>query len=109
MDVLHYRVRELGFLNGSGFAASIARMPQRALAALIEELIPPTERQSVSARLRRQGTEGDDLQSLVLGLIKTAGRAAAGTASEHLGATIAEIIGSVFARGAPVRSELSSG
>lgn len=96
MDALRHRIRQLGFLSDGSFAGSIARLPQRALAALIEELIPPNERKSVVARLRRQGIEGDDLQSLVLGLIKTAGRAAAGAAGEHLGATIAESIGAAF-------------
>lgn len=96
MDALRHRIRQLGFLSNGSFAGSIARLPQRALAALIEDLVPPAERQSVTARLRRQGIEGDDLQSLVLGLIKTAGRAAAGTAGEHLGATIAESIGAAF-------------
>lgn len=89
MDGLRHRLRQLGFLSDG----SIGRLPQRALAALIEELIPPTERKSVTARLRRQGIEGDDLQSLVLGLIKTAGRAAAGTAGEHIGITLAERAG----------------
>ena len=96
MDALRHRIRQLGFLSDGSFSGSTARLPQRALAALIEDLVPPTERQSVTARQRRQGIEGDDLQSLVLGLIKTAGRAAAGAAGEHLGVPIAESIGAAF-------------
>ncbi|WP_068808875.1 hypothetical protein [Thauera phenolivorans] len=96
MDALRHRVRQLGFLSVSRFGGSIARLPLRALAALIEDLVPPAERKSVAAQLRRQGVEGADLQSLVLGLIKTAGRAAVGAAGEHLGTSIAERIGAVF-------------
>ena len=108
MDALRHRIRQLGFLSDGSFSGSIARLPQRALAALIEELIPPAERQSVAARLRRQGIEGDDLQSLVHGLIKTAGRAAAGAAGEHLGATIAENLGTAFAHGIEAVGRLRS-
>lgn len=96
MDALRHRIRQLGFLSDGSFAGSIARLPQRALAALIEDLVPPADRKSVAARLRRQGIEGDDLHSLILGLIKTAGRAAAGSASEQLGATLAEGVGVAF-------------
>lgn len=96
MDALRHRIRRLGFLSDGSFSGSIARLPQRALAALIEDLVPPTERNSVATRLRRQGIEGDDFQSLILGLIKTAGRAAAGSAGEHLGTTIAEGVGAAF-------------
>lgn len=106
MDALRHRIRQLGFLSDGSFSGSIARLPQRALAALIEDLVPPGERKYVAARLRRQGLDGDDLQSLVLGLIKAAGRAAAGSAGEQLGATIAEGIGSAFGRGAAVLSTL---
>ncbi|MDD3675487.1 hypothetical protein [Thauera propionica] len=104
MDALRYRIRQLGFLSDG----NIARLPQRALAALIEDLVPPNERKSVADRLRRQGIEGDDLQSLVHGLIKTAGRAAAGAAGEHLGATIAESLGTAFARGIEAVGRLRS-
>src|SRR5690606_8662028 len=54
MDALRYRIRQLGFLSDGSFAGSIARLPQRALSALIEDLVPPNERKSVTARLRRQ-------------------------------------------------------
>lgn len=96
MDALRHRIRQLGFLSDGSFAGSIARLPQRALATLIEDLVPPAESISVAARLRRHGIEGDDLQSLLLGLIKTAGRAAAGTAGEHIGVTLAEGVGMAF-------------
>lgn len=96
MGSLHHRVRQLVFLSDGSFACSIARLPQRALAALIEDLIRPADHKSVAERLRRQDIEGDDLQSLVLGLIKTAGRAAAGSAGEQLGAPLAEGVGVAF-------------
>jgi hypothetical protein len=108
MDALRHRIRQLGFLSDGSFAGRIARLPQRALAALIEELIPPTERKSVTAGLRRQGIEGDDLLSLILGLIKTAGRAAAGIAGKHVGATIAESLGRALARGIDAVGKLRS-
>ena len=98
IDALRHRVRQFGFPSDGSFAGNIARLPQRALAALIEDFLPPAEHKSVPARLRCQGIEGDNLLGLVLGLIKTPARAAAETASEQLGAAIAEGIGTAFAR-----------
>jgi hypothetical protein len=107
MDALRHRVRQLGFLSDGSFACSIARIPQRVLAALIEDLIPPAERKFVAAQLRLQGIEGNDLQSLIAGLIRTAGRAAAGSAGEHLGIAIAEGLGAAFNYGAEQLGRLS--
>lgn len=41
MNALRHRVRQFGFPSDGSFAGRIARLPQRALAALIKDFLPP--------------------------------------------------------------------
>ena len=48
MDALRQSVRQLDYLTDDSCAESIARFPQRAFAALNEDLVPPAERNSMA-------------------------------------------------------------
>lgn len=85
MDCLRQRMRKLGFISDGSFSGSVAKIPSRALAALIADLIPDDERSKVKKQLRGQGVPGDDLAGLICGALGVLGKHAAGEAGERIG------------------------
>ena len=84
MEWLRQRVRQLGFLSDGSFSGAIAKIPGRALAALIADLVPVAEQASIKARLRATGVSGDDFQSMIAGLLGNLSKRVAGAASEQI-------------------------
>lgn len=65
MNCLRQRIRQLGFISAGNFSRFVVKVPVRALAALIENLIPDKDHSNIEKNLWRQGVSGDDLASLV--------------------------------------------
>ena len=96
MDMLRQRVRRLGYLSDGSFSGSVARIPLRALSALVANLIPDSAQADVKKALRAEGIEGVDLPALVSGALARVGDHIAGPA----GAQIGEHIGDLLSDGA---------
>jgi len=90
MDQVREPLRCHGFLSDGSFSGSIARMSPQAFSALLEEAIPPGERKTVEQKLRKQGLQGKDWTSLVVGLIGRIGEQVAGAAGGEFGQALAE-------------------
>lgn len=90
MDLLRGKARELGFLSDGSFSGSVARIPVRALGKLVEGIIPSSEHKAAIKHLRSLGIQGNDSQSLIVGLIGFFGKALAGAAGDHLGRELAQ-------------------
>lgn len=73
MDMLRQRVRRLGYLSDGSFSGSIARIPLRALSALVADLIPDSAQADVKKALRDQGVQGVDLTTLISGALSIDG------------------------------------
>ena len=85
MDALRQKVRKLGYQSDGSFSGSVARIPLKALAALIIAYIPESEKSKVEKQLRKNGIEGEGLQGLLLGLLKKFGQSATEAAGEQVG------------------------
>lgn len=90
MDVLRNKIRKLGYLSDGSFSGSVARLPLKALAALVISYIPESEREKTERQLRKQGIEGGNLAGLIVGLLKKFGQSAAGAAGEQVGDKLGE-------------------
>lgn len=69
MDQVRELLRRQGFLSDGSFSGSIAKMSPQAFAALLQEAIPPEQRSKIQRLLRKQGLQGKDWKSLMVGLI----------------------------------------
>lgn len=84
MDALRQRIRALGYVSDGSYSGSIARIQIPAMAALVKGLIPEAERNEVLAQLKRQGMPGDDLQSVLTGLLRKMGMKLAGHVGDEI-------------------------
>ncbi|TRO82367.1 hypothetical protein [Trichloromonas acetexigens] len=100
MDNLRQRVRQLGFLSDGSFSSSVAKLSTAALSALIENLIPKEEQQIISQKLKKQGIKGDDLSSLISGVLSQLGKKVAGAAGEKIAENIGDKVGEFLFEGA---------
>lgn len=100
MDYLRQRVRRLGFISDGSFSSSVAKISTAALSALITDLIPKEERESISQKLKKQGIKGDDLSSLISGVLCQLGKKVAGTAGEKFAENIGDKVGEFLFEGA---------
>ena len=96
MDCLRQRVRQLGFLSDGSFSGAIAKIPGRALAALIADLVPVAEQAAIKTRLRAAGVSGDDFQSMIAGVLGNLGKRVAGAAGEQIAEQIGSKIGDLI-------------
>lgn len=110
MDALRQKVRKLGYLSDGSFSGSVARLPLKALAALIIAYIPDSEKLKVEKQLRKNGIEGEGLQGVLLGLLKKFGQSAAGAAGEQVGEKLGDVLMSVldFARSKSYHQNIGS-
>ena len=90
MDQVRELLRRQGFLSDGSFSGSIAKMSPQAFAALLQEAIPPEQRSKIQRLLRKQGLQGKDWTSLMVGLIGRIGEQMAGAAGGELGQALAE-------------------
>jgi hypothetical protein len=92
MDMLRQRVRQLGYLSDGSFSGSIARIPFRALSALVADLIPENAQADVKKALRDQGIPGPDLTALVSGALARMGDHVAGPAGGQIGEYLGDLL-----------------
>jgi hypothetical protein len=92
MDMLRQRVRQLGYLSDGSFSGSIARIPARAVSALIADLIPENAQADVKKALRDQGIHGVDLTVLVSGALARMGDHVAGPAGSQIGEYLGDLL-----------------
>lgn len=96
MDVLRSRIRKLGYLSDGSFSGSVARVPIKAVAALVIHYLDDSERIVADKQLRSQDIPGSDLHSLVIGFLRKLGESAAGAAGEQVGNKLGEGINTIF-------------
>lgn len=100
MDSLRQRVRRLGYISDGSFSSSVAKISTAALSDLITDLIPKEEQESISQKLKKQGIKGDDLSSLITGVLGQFGKKVAGAAGEKFAENIGDKVGEFLFEGA---------
>lgn len=96
LEDLRRRVRRAGYVSDGTFSSSVARLPEAALAALLIEVIPDSERADVEKHLTASGYEPKTFQAAVRRLLKSAASKALGEAGAQAIGVIGDELGSLF-------------
>lgn len=96
MDRLRQRVRQLGFLSDGSFSGSVARISEKALIALLADLLSEEERQRLMGSYHAQGVSDKTPVGIIKNILAKALQAAVGQAGAEFGSTVFNALKDVF-------------
>ena len=96
MDRLRARVRFLGFISDGTFSGGLAKVPEEALTALVESLMPAKQKAAVLNAMKKQGLTDTSLQGVLKGALSRVGSRVAAEAGGELMSSAGEFLGQVF-------------
>jgi hypothetical protein len=96
MDRLRRRVRQLGFLSDGSFSGSVARVPEAALIALVQNLISQDGQRAIMRDLHRQVVSENTFPGILIGALQVDGRRLVGEAGGTVAASIGDTLGLFF-------------
>jgi len=96
MDRLRQRVRQLGFISDGSFSGSIARIPEKALIALLTDLLTQEERNNLMHSYHAQGVSDKSPMGIIKNIMSKALQAAVGKAGAEFGSTVFHALEDIF-------------
>lgn len=96
MDRLRARVRTLGFISDGSFSGGLAKVPEEALAALVDSLMPVEQKAAVLNAMKKQGLTDTSLQGVLKGALRRVGSRVAAEAGEEVMSSAGDFLKQVF-------------
>lgn len=91
------RVRTLGYVSDTSFNSAIIRMPLKAVAKVVEDLLDKKDHKKIEKALRKAGASGKGVSGLLVSAFKTVGKKVVGDAADDLAEGISDKIGEYLA------------
>lgn len=96
MDAMRKKIRSLGFISDGTFSSSLAKLSDKALVALIEDLVDGESKKIITENLKKQGFTDTSVKGFLLSSLKKIGAKVADETGEEIAKNIGEFAMDIF-------------